>query len=230
MPAFYAIALLVAFYAIAIAEILIPSGGLLSVAAVVVALTSIIIGYTYSGTLAMTLTLIYVVTTPLIIGLFIRFWPKTKIGRRMLNRETLEADSAMPEPTTIDGTPLSEFVGRIGIATSHLLPGGEIKIDGHRSGAVSTGLPIDTGTLIWVVRLHSGKLQVRPANEDEIRQWREEAVDLRSSSEPTAPALEPTVILEDSIHSVVTSPLDDIDFDKLAIDDGLGEEWGDERK
>lgn len=230
MPAYYAIGLLIAFYAIAIAEILIPSGGFLGLSAVVVAVTSIIIGYTYSGTMAVTLTLIYVITTPILIGLLIRFWPSTKIGRRMLNRETLETDSALPEPTTIDGTPLSEFVGRIGIATSNLLPSGEVKMDGHRTGAISTGLPIDVGTAVMAVRLHSGKLQVRAANEDEIRQWHHETVQARSSSVLTSLPIESTVLSENATNSVVTSPLDDVNFDELAIDEGSGENSGSEWK
>lgn len=235
MPALYAIGLLIAFYAIAIAEIFIPSGGFLGLTAVVVAVTSIIIGYTSSGTLAVTLTLIYVITTPILIGLLIRLWPNTKIGRHMLNRETLEADSALPELTTIDGTPLSAFVGRIGTATSNLLPGGEVRIDGHRTGAISTGLPIDTGTLVRVVRLHSGKLQVRAASDDESRRWHEETAAVPSSSAPASsstgssePSSQPdlyppdptpqAVQSETPIRSVVTSSLDDVDFDLLAID------------
>lgn len=230
MPALYAIALAIAFYVIAIAEIFIPSGGFLGLSAVVIAVTSIIIGYTYSGTLAVTLTLIYVITTPILVGLMIRLWPNTQIGRRMLNRETLEAESALPERTTIDGTPLSEFVGRIGTATSDLLPSGEVRIDGHRTGAVSTGLPIDAGTLVFVVRLNAGTLQVRAASEDEIRLWRDETVGVQTSSElaypPTAqlesseasvPSV-PSDDVETQISSVVTSSLDDVDFDLLAID------------
>lgn len=242
MPALYAIGLLIAFYAIAIAEIFIPSGGFLGLTAVIVAATSIIIGYTYSGTFAVTLTLIYVITTPILVGLLIRFWPRTKIGRRMLNRETLEADSAMPEPTTIDGTPLSDFVGRIGTATSNLLPSGEVRIDGHRTGAVSTGLPIDIGTLVWVVRLHSGKLQVRAASDDEIRKWRDETTGITSPSESASP---PTERLEPSsppdasplsadsetpVNSFVKSSLDDVDFDLLTIDGDLSEGSNEELK
>ncbi len=224
MPAIYAIGLMVAFYALVIAEILIPSGGMLGLTATVVAVTSIIVGYTYSSTMALTLTLLYVLTTPIVLGLLIRFWPKTKIGRRMLNRETLEADSALPEPTTIDGTPLSEFVGRIGTAMSNLLPSGEVKIDGHRSDAVSTGLAIDTGTLVIVVRVHTGKLQVREANEDEIRQLRSEAE--ASPPRVTSSSPESTVSPVSSMDSVVTSPLDDIDFDDLSMDESQSEESG----
>tara|TARA_A100001391_G_scaffold165802_1_gene125765 strand:+ start:676 stop:1353 length:678 start_codon:yes stop_codon:yes gene_type:complete len=222
MPAIYAIGLMIAFFALAIAEILIPSGGMIGLSAVVVAVTSIIVGYTYSSSMALTLTLVYVITTPILLALLIRFWPNTKIGRRMLNRATLESDSALPEPTTIDGTPLSQFIGRVGIATSNLLPSGEIKIDGHRSEAVSTGLPIDRDALVIVVRVQTGKLQVRAANEDEIRRWREDAAGVSPRTATTLP--ESIVPLASSTEQSVTSPLDDIDFDDLRLDEPQSDE------
>lgn len=234
MPAYYAIGLLIAFYALAIAEMLIPSGGILGLSAAVVAVTSIIIGYSYSSSMGLTLTLIYVVTTPALLILLIRLWPKTKIGRRMLNRDTLESDSTLPEATTIDGTPLSEFVGCIGTATSNLLPSGEVKVDGHRCTAVSTGMPIDTGTFVVVVRIHTGKLHVRQANEDEIQQWRQQTEPTLTatsvpSSAPEPPPLEAAPPHEvppqpDPTDSVVTSPLDDIDFDQLTMDPSRDDE------
>ncbi len=215
MPAFYAVALLFAFYALVVAEILIPSGGLLGLTAAVVAVTSIIIGSTYSFSLAATLLLIYLLTTPLLFAILIRFWPKTKIGRMMLNRETLDADSTPPEPTTLDGTPLSELVGRIGTAASNLLPSGQVRIDGHKSDAVSTGLPIDAGTLVVVVRVYSGKLQVRAANEAEVLQSQKQTAagvtgPMYASSQR---AQVPTVIDHDAAPG--SSSLDDIDFDEL---------------
>ncbi|TWT56407.1 NfeD family protein [Allorhodopirellula solitaria] len=224
MPAYYAVGLLIAFYALAIAEILIPSGGMLGLTAAVVGVTSIIIGYTYSASLALTLTLVYLITTPILIALLIRLWPSTKIGRRMLNRDTLEADSALPEPATNDGTPLSEFVGHVGTAMSNLYPSGEIKMAGHRTDAISTGLPIDAGTLVSVVRVYSGKLQVRIATEEEIQQWRAENAGLPSEPErPLSPPVGDPMSIEVQ-DSPVLSPLDDVDFDSLEIDAGSRED------
>ncbi|EMI57884.1 NfeD family protein [Rhodopirellula sallentina] len=243
MPAFYAIALLVAFYALIAAEILIPSGGILGLTAAVVGVTSIIIGCTYSITMGMTLLLVYLITTPIVFAILIRLWPTTRIGRQMLNRDTLQSDTTLPPATTLDGTPLIELVGRIGVAMSNLLPSGQVKVDGHKTDAVSTGLPIDAGTHVMVVRVNAGKLQVRQASPDEIAgQTTQPSTFPASSTAPassigpvtsTAPApsiaaaetpdqslvvdsTPPTT--ESSQAEIAASPLDDIDLEILNVD------------
>lgn len=220
MPTLYAIALLIAFYALVIAEILIPTGGLLGLSATAVAVTSIIIGFTSSVSLGLTLTLIYLVTTPILFAILIQVWPRTKIGRAMLNRDTLQSDMTPPTPTTLDGTPLSDFVGRIGIATTDFLPSGQVIVDGHKSDAVSTGLPIDAQAQVIVVRVYSGKLQVRAANEQEIRESESQA--RAQSQNPDEPVEQVTVdagVAEQPGDSSGASLLDDVDFDDITIDE-----------
>ncbi|MFG0256184.1 MAG: NfeD family protein [Rhodopirellula sp. JB053] len=210
MPAFYAIALLVAFYALIAAEILIPSGGILGLTAAVVGVTSIIIGCTYSITMGMTLLLVYLITTPIVLAILIRLWPRTRIGRQMLNRDTLQSDTTLPPATTLDGTPLIELVGRIGIATSNLLPSGQVKVDGHKTDAVSTGLPIDSGTQVMVVRVNAGKLQVRQASHDEIAG--------QMTQPSTLSNIESSSNIESPQAEIAASPLDDIDLEILNVD------------
>jgi len=230
MPAFYSVALLIAFYALVVAEILIPSGGLLAISAAVVAVTSVIIGFTYSAFLGLTLTLVYLVTTPILFAALVKLWPKTRIGRSMLNRDTLESSSELPEPTTIDGTALTEFIGQTGVATSNLLPSGQVKIAGHKSDAISTGLPIDAGSIIVVTRVHSAKLQVRHANDQEREAYQPPQstppteVEFRPAEfQTTEPQHEtPTAtsnVANNPAPSSGASPLDDIDFDELTTDE-----------
>ena len=164
MPAYYAIALLIAFYALVIAEVLIPSGGLLGSAAVVVALTSVIIGFTHSLPFAVSLSVVYIITTPVLFAIVLRLWPKTRIGRKMLNRDTLENRGEVTKPTTLDGTSLEELVGYCGQVTADLLPHGQIRVEGHKANAVSTGLPIEKGTAVWTIRVQGNELLVRTAN------------------------------------------------------------------
>ena len=69
-----------------------------------------------------------------------------------------------------DGTPLRELVGRIGNAETDLLPAGQVSIGSQRMNAVSTGMPIDRGTRIVVAKVIAGKVQVRPADAEDIEQ------------------------------------------------------------
>lgn len=228
MPAFYAIALLIAFYALVAAEILIPSGGILGLTAAVVAVTSIIIGSTYSISMGLTLLLIYLITTPILFAIMVRLWPRTRIGRQMLNRDTLQSDTTLPPPTTLDGTPLDDFVGRIGVATSNLLPSGQVKVDGHKTDAVSTGLPIDAGTKVMVVRVNAGKLQVREANPEEVQ--RERPADVDNSQAENMLGEDAGLVTMPPIEEVAietatgASSLDDVDFEALDIEAPAAEE------
>ena len=206
MPAFYAIALLIGFYALVVAEVLIPSGGLLGATALVTAVTSVIIGITYSFQFGMILLLVYLVTTPILFGIVIQLWPKTRIGRHMLNRETLESESVAPVPKTIDGTPLQDLVGKMGKSTTKLFPSGEIKVDGHKSAAVSTGLPIERDQWVHVIKLQAGKLLVREATDDQIAAMNPGA----EASQESSPA--------DS-ESPPSSSLEELNLDDLSFGD-----------
>ena len=220
MPVVYALGLLVAFYALVTAEILSPSGGLLAVTAFVTAITSVVIGWTYSGTFALTLLLVYLLTTPALFGLLIRMWPKTRIGRNMLNRDTLRSESDEPPPVTLDGVPLADLVGRFGKATCDLLPHGQVKIENHKAAAVSTGMPIDTGTLVEVVRVVGREVQVRQATAEELEAWQQNRD--RVSEEPAPPpaipsldAPQPSGAGEDA--SPVATSLEEIDLDDIDL-------------
>jgi membrane-bound ClpP family serine protease len=228
MPSYYAIALMIGFYGLVVAEVLIPSGGLLGASALVVAVTSVIIGITHSLQFGMILLLVYLVTTPLIFAILIQLWPKTRIGRQMLNRDTLESESVGPVPKTLDGTPLQELVGRIGKATSKLLPSGEVKIDGHRSTAVSTGLPIELGQWVVVVKVQAGKLQVRQASETEIAAATQSAAANQPTAanqlaglpdQPEPPRDSPVESLQSAESAPMSSALEELDLDDLTFED-----------
>lgn len=201
MPAFYAFSLLIAFYALIVAEVLIPSGGLLGVSAAIVAVTSVIIGFTHSVTLGGGLFVVYLVTTPVLFALLIKLWPKTRIGRQMLNRDTLESHSAVPPAMTLDGARLDEMVGFCGVATADLLPHGQVKVNGHKANAVSTGLAIEKGTPIWTVRVQGRELLVRTATEAEL-------ANSEAGQDAPAPHVE-----------AIRSTLEDINLEDINLDD-----------
>jgi hypothetical protein len=108
----------------------------------------------------------------------------------------------MPTATAPDGTPLSDLVGRYGVAASNLLPAGRVIVDGHKVDAVSTGMPIDTGQPIKVVRVQAGKLQVRLAAPEE-----------NQSAEQSEPTAESSALNQP--NSAKT--LDEVNLDDLEI-------------
>ncbi|TWT95476.1 NfeD family protein [Neorhodopirellula pilleata] len=212
MPAFYAVVLLFAFYALVFAEILIPSAGLLGISAAVVAITSLIIALTHSTGFALSLFGVYVVTTPIVLTVVLKLWPKTRIGREMLNRDALEIPTAGPPPSTLDGVRLEELTGVCGVVTTPLMPHGQIKINGHKANAVSTGLAIEKGTTVWTLRVQGNDLVVRAATTEEMRMARPS-----ETPGPTGPPHEDTLVkpidVEPGDSETIRSSLEDIDLE-----------------
>lgn len=202
MPILYTIGLLVIFFTLAIAEILVPSAGLLGLFAVAAAITAVLIAFTVSLNFALAVILALLVLTPILLSIVLRIWPQTAIGKEVLNRRSRDSRSTTPTATAPDGTPLTDLVGRYGVAASNLLPAGRIIVDGHKVDAVSTGMPIDSGDPIKVVRVQSGKLQVRLATSEE--------------SQDSPPTESPKPILPTgSPDSAIT--LDEVNLDDLDI-------------
>jgi len=168
MPSVYSSALVVLYVALVVAEFFVPSGGLLGAAAAVAAITAVIIGFTHSVSFGLTILAVLLVLTPVMFVLMVRLWPRTVIGRHMLNRPQKSTVTTSTGPTTLDGAPLQEFVGRFGTARTDLLPSGQVVIDGHKANAISNGQPIDSGSPVKVLKVQASQVQVRIATEEEL--------------------------------------------------------------
>lgn len=164
----YLVAALGAFYLFLIAEFMIPSGGILGVAAAGMLITAIVIAFSHSLVIGVAVVVFALLTTPLVMMGTIRAWPHTPMGRRMLNRRPGEEAPRAPARTTSRGVPLDALVGRVGVAKTNLLPGGLVTIDGEKLDAVSHGVPIDAGTPIIVTRVELNRVQVRPATKQDF--------------------------------------------------------------
>jgi membrane-bound ClpP family serine protease len=146
-----------------IAEIFIPSGGVLSVVTVVCLGVSIycairawwgsnpILLWTYAFSL---LTLI-----PATVAIGFSLLPHTSFGKRVL-LEAPEPEDVVP---TYAQTPLSHFLGRIGKTITPLTPGGLVLVDHERVHATSEGLIIERDQEVEIVEVRGNGLIVRPA-------------------------------------------------------------------
>ena len=167
MPLLYAVVLLLLFYALVVIEFFVPSAGIMGIAAAMAAIGAIVIAFTHSAEAGSWMTLIVATTTPGIFFALVRLWPRTPIGRRILNRQPGELAPAANPRTTSSGTPLVDLIGRIGTAKSDLLPSGRVVIDGEKIDAVSLGMPIDAGTLVTVTSIQGNRVRVRPSDDQE---------------------------------------------------------------
>ncbi len=169
MPPTSSILFLCLFYLLLMAEFFVPSAGIIGAAAAIAAVIAIVTSFMSSASAGLTTFSLVVVTTPGVLWAMIHVWPKTAIGRRILNRRPGQiTESTAPARTLPDGRPLSDLHERQGIALTDLLPAGLVQIDHYRLDAVSSGVAIDRGTRVTVTKIQAGKIQVRPARENEL--------------------------------------------------------------
>ncbi|PQO33540.1 NfeD family protein [Blastopirellula marina] len=162
-PLMLALILLLAGLCLAILEVFIPSAGVLGFVSVVLMVGAVIYAYLKcdmaTGTAFLAAT---VVLVPILIGMAIRVWPHTPIGRMVL------LDSALdPYEDEQERAARNALVGQRGIARSRLLPGGIVEIDGQQLDVVIIGSTAEKGDLVEVVEVEGNHVLVTRVDENE---------------------------------------------------------------
>ena len=141
-------------------EIFIPSAGLLGVMATAAVVASIIMGFMHSTALGTILVLVATLVLPLIVGLGIKVWPHTPIGKMILIKRPESEKEVLPD--TAEYGLRERLVGKTGVAKTELLPSGDVVIDGQVYDAMSNGVAISAGHSVRVVDVNTQRLVVRP--------------------------------------------------------------------
>jgi len=154
--------LLGAAMVLAFAEILTPSFGLLSLAAIAAIFGAIYMAFEYAAWLGFVLIPAVIVGAVCYLSFVVRILPKTPLGKRMFLSKAPDATGqGTPDADTYD-----EMIGKTGTAVTLLRPGGMVRIDNKRIPAhAETGI-IEKGTAIIVVGADSMNLIVRKGETD----------------------------------------------------------------
>lgn len=159
MTLVHAALLLLLAFVLLVLELFLPSGGLLGLGATAAVVAAIVIGFLHSFTVGCGILILVALGIPLTVWLVLKLWPRTPIGKRMLNVDP-EAEAARRAEQEAARRLL---LGRRGVAKMDLLPNGRIVLDGKAFDAVSVGGLIERGEPIEVVNVVAGKIQVRKA-------------------------------------------------------------------
>lgn len=186
----WSIGLLVFALLCVVAEFLVPSAGLIGIAAAISFIAAILVAFGESNSLGMTFLGISLISLPVLVAAMVRIWPRTPVGRRMLNLP-LEESERRPRGEDPRMAELRALVGRVGIARTDLLPSGLIEIEGRRYDAVAPGAAIDRGAAVEVFNVETGKIRVR-------------RTDRRPSPGPAA-----------GPRAMIETPLDELDLEDL---------------
>ncbi len=136
-----------------VAELILPTHGLLGVVGGCTMLASVFVALKQNAWVGLALLCVCAAATPLVWMAFVKIWPRTPIGRRLVLPEM-----APPPPSA----PVR--VGQAGVAVSELRPMGMCEFDdGTRIESYSEHGIIPAGTTIKVIALVNNRPTVRVA-------------------------------------------------------------------
>jgi len=154
-PVSWIILLFAAGVIVLIAELVLPSHGLLGVIGVVSISAAIVMCFRVNLWLGAGVMLTCVIATPFVGAWVVKIWPKTPVGRRIV----LGFTESRPEPLAVQ-------IGQSGVAISELRPMGVVEFDGRRVEAISELGVIAAGQSVKVVSVDNRRPVVRAAGAD----------------------------------------------------------------
>ena len=153
----FAIFLYFACAALIVAEVFVPSGGLISIFALACLAGGIVIFFNHSVTAGWIGVGIAVVMIPSVLITAYKIFPKTRFGKRV----TLSPPKRQQGDAVPDTPELKEMLGTIGVVLTPLRPVGMCDFSGHRVECVAESGYVEKGKKVKVIDVESTQLTVR---------------------------------------------------------------------
>ena len=150
--------------ALAILEVFIPSGGLIGMAAGVIALAGVVAFWTESWLLGVASLAATIVAGVALFQFALKVMPYTPVGRGLLLNDAPDAEANRYAAEHDRHEAERALVGAEGVAVTDLRPVGAADIDGERVEVLAEGGAIGAGRRIRVTRVEANQIKVRPAD------------------------------------------------------------------
>lgn len=151
--------------ALIVSEALFPSLGLLSIGAAIALVSAISAAFAIDTATGVGFLVADAVAAPLALGLGMKLFPKTPMGKRMVSSGlSFESQAATDERDL-------GILGHGGEVLSPLRPAGLARIDGRRVDVVSRGELIDVGESIRVVSIEGNRVVVARQADPEAHEF-----------------------------------------------------------
>ncbi len=126
-------------------DVFVPTGAILIFCSAMTAIISVYFGFRSGTNAGLVMLLIVFATIPVLVWTFLRVWPNTPIGRRVLLKPPQASVSQ-------DNDELREFVGKVVVNRWPLIPMGQVQIGHRRYNAKSSdGKTIDANQRVKVI-------------------------------------------------------------------------------
>jgi membrane-bound serine protease (ClpP class) len=153
----FAVFLYLACAALIIAEVFVPSGGLISICAMACLIGGVAIFFHHSNAAGIAGIGVALVMIPSVLIIAYKIFPKTKFGKSVtLTPPERQQGDAIP-----DTTKLKDMLGAAGVVITPLRPVGMCDFAGQRIECVAEGGYVEKGQKIKVIRVQSTQLTVR---------------------------------------------------------------------
>jgi membrane-bound ClpP family serine protease len=148
-----------------VAELFIPSGGILSVLSAAAILVGVTLAFKHDTRTGMWTLLGVGIALPVALAAAFHFWPKTPIGKRLF--------LTAPDPdATVAASPerqeLELLRGQIGRTLSSLRPAGVVDFGGKRIDCITEGTMVGQGETVRCVDVKAGRVIVRPVEKPQL--------------------------------------------------------------
>jgi membrane-bound serine protease (ClpP class) len=140
-----------------LAELFIPSMGLLTVLGLAAVIGGVVLTYLYGDPALFLVTVVGVfIALPAVFVFGMYYWPRTPLGRRLFVLPT-EEDAEKGQRAEAE-----RLRGRIGKALSPLRPAGVVDFDGRRVDVLAEGNLVEAGQWVKCIEVRAGRVIVRP--------------------------------------------------------------------
>ena len=147
--------LLLAAMVLTVAEIFLPTLGILAIAAVLAIIWAVVQAFMIDGTVGLFVLLGVLIFFPVYVALLIRRLPHGRLAKRVFLKQP-ESHPPTPEQESLAG-----LVGQEGVAETPLRLSGAVRINGKRYQATAESEYIDAGQTVRVMRYDGMDLIVK---------------------------------------------------------------------